>query len=101
MLATAGDLGSFTRQPYTKMETPDGYLYLFNCEFVASIDSFFMTECSLNMTKTAILYAKELIAFEDGLYNKNDIAALDALFVGMVESGQDCNTYQGELSGCV
>ncbi|MDD2267653.1 hypothetical protein [Sulfuricurvum sp.] len=86
---------------YSEMLTLDSSLFLFDCLDIAAIDTFLMTECSMNMNATQVQFTRDLIAYEDGVLDRDDIRALDTLFIGMVTTGKDCTTYQGDLSGCI
>ncbi|MCI4435306.1 MAG: hypothetical protein JHC33_00660 [Ignisphaera sp.] len=89
-----------TSEPYSEMLTLDGTLFIYECVDIQAIDKFLMSECSLNMNSVQVQFTRDLIAFEDNLLIRNDLKALDDLFLGMILTGQDCITYQGALSGC-
>jgi len=100
MLASAGNIGYITRQPYEKLSGLDGYKYLIDCDTVAAIDRFFMSECSRDMTQTDIDYALDLIEYENTGVGRADIVALDQILAMMVVDGMSCATIQGAISGC-
>lgn len=100
MVATAGDLGTITRQPYERLMGLDGFKYLIDCDTIASIDRFLMSECSRNMTDTDVAYAMDFIEFQKSRIGRMDIIALNDTLLNMVVSGKNCITLQGEISGC-
>jgi hypothetical protein len=99
MLASAGNIGHITRQPYEKLSGLDGYKYLIYCDTVAAIDRFFMSECSAALTQTQLAYTMELIGYEDGVIARDDLEALDAFMAEMVISGMECAELRGDYCG--
>lgn len=100
MLSTAGTLGTLTRQPYIKLQSLDGAVYVYECDTISAIDQFFMTECSRMMNLTDIQTAKDFASYQDGLFTRDDLISLDQILTLMVVDGMSCIQAQGAISGC-
>lgn len=99
MPSQSGSLGHTTRQTYDVIHDLDGIRYIHSCNMVNAIDRFFMHECSAELTQTQLAYTYELVDFEDGVSNRADLEAIDALMAYMVTSDLECAQIQGANCG--
>lgn len=96
MLASAGTLGKTTESPYSVVSTANGEQTLIDCDSVAAISRYMLHEDSRNMTKADMALFQDLVSYSDGeIEARNDIIALDQMFVAMFESGEPCSVIKG------